>query len=197
MKTITRIGVISALLALTTGIAQAQTTNVYLKAYFVLSGVVQAGEGKATSVRIIDKDILAALNATGNFNFGSGAQLLTKSDSDQLPTFVVREKKGNQVTTTDVSNFLSLDETGEVNAQNGLVSYAIWVFTLNNQKGTSFSVSGFMSLFRGTIKSPGVGPLTRVFNAGGQVAGPGTVGGNEAVFRGQFAAGFPTAEVDQ
>jgi len=108
----------------------------------------------------------------------------------------VRDKKGSQVTTTDVSNFLSLDETSEVNAQNGLLSYATWVFTLDNHQGTSFSVTGFTTMYRGTIKSPGVGPLLRVFNAGGQVAGPGTVNGTETVFRGQFAAGFAKAEID-
>ena len=162
MKTMTRIGVMSALLALITGIAEAQTTNVYLQAYFVLSGVSQTSGGQAGSVRIIDKDILAALNATGSFNFGSNARLLLKSYNDQLPTFVVREKNGNQVTTTDVSNFMSVEEAAEVNAKNGAVTYAVWVFTLNNQKGTSFSVSGFLSLYRGTIKSQGIGPLTRV-----------------------------------
>jgi len=196
MKAITRIGAISAILALATGIVQAQTTNVYLQAYFVLNGFKQNGEGHVASVRIIDKDILAALNATGNFNFSSNARLLLKSNNDQLPTFVVRDKSGNQVTTTDVSNFLSLDENGEVNAQNGLVSYSSWVFTLDNQQGTSFSVAGFTTMHRGTIKSPGIGPLLRVFNAGAQVAGPGTVGGNQTIFRGTFAAGFAKAEID-
>ena len=194
MKTIMRIGVISAVLALAAGAVEAQTTNVYLQAYLVLSGLKQNGEGHATSVRIIDKDILAALNATGNFNFSSSARLLLKSHDDQLPTFVVREPNG---ATTDVSNYLSVNEAGEVNAQNGMVSYAVWTFALNNQEGTSFSISGFLTLYRGTLKSAHVGPLTRVYNAGGQVAGPGAAGGNEAVFRGVFAAGFPTVEVDQ
>ena len=196
MKTITRIAVISVFFTLATGIVQAQTTNVYMQAYFALNGFRQNGDGHVASVRIVDKDIIAALNATGNFNFGSNAKLLLKSNNDQLPVFVVREKNGNQVTTTDISNFLSLEESSEVNAQNGLVSYATWVFTLNSGGGTSFSVTGFISMYRGKIKSPGVGPLLRVFNAGGQVVGPASVSGNDAVVHGQFSAGFAKAEID-
>jgi hypothetical protein len=194
MKKITRIVVMSAALALAAGAVDAQTTNVYLQAYLVLNGVRQNGNGQAASVRIIDKDILAALNATGNFNFSSGARLLLKSNDDQLPTFVVREPNGD---TSDVSNYLSVDEVSEVNAQNGMISYAVWVFAFNNQEGTSFSVSGFLTLYRGTLKSAHVGPLMRVYNIGGQVAGAGQAGGNEAVFRGVIAAGFPTVEVDR
>lgn len=196
MKRTITLALISAILAFETGSVVAQTTNVYLRTYFVLTGFKMAGQSNAIPVRILNKDLLAALNATGNFNFGSGAQFLLKSTEDQLPTVWVRQTSGGQVTTTDVSNYITLSEPEEVNAQNNLISYAIRVFTFDDQRGTSFSVTGFTTMYRGVIKSSGVGPLVRVFNAGSQVSGPGTIGGTGAVLRGSVYAGFPSVEVN-
>src|SRR5690242_14290608 len=98
---IIRLAMVSGMLALGTGMVAAQTTNVFLKTYFVLSGFMQAANSQAVAVRIIDKDILAALNAATNFNFNSSAQLLLKSNDTQPPTFFVRQTNGTQVITTD------------------------------------------------------------------------------------------------
>ena len=174
---------------------RAQTTNVYLQTFFVLTGVKQEG-AQAVSIRVTNKDVLAALNATGNFNFSSGAQLLLKSYEDQLPIFVVRETSGTQVTTTDVSNYLSLSEPSEVDTRNKLISFAIRVFTLNNQEGTSFELTGFTTMYRGFVNSPGIGTLTRVYNAGSQVSGYASLGGSQAVLQGNVFAGFAKAERD-
>ena len=195
MNRIIRLATISGMLALGTGIVAAQTTNVYLKAYFVLNGFKQAPNNQAVAIRIIDKDILAALNATGNFTFGSNAQLLLKANDNEIPVFFVRQTNGTQVVTTDVSNYLTVAQTAEVNARQGLVIYAIRVFTFDNHQGTRFTLTGFTTIYRGSVAGPGVGSAIRPFNAGTQAVGPGTINGTETVLQGPIYAGFPIVEL--
>jgi hypothetical protein len=190
-----RLATISALLALGTCTVAAQTTNLFLNAYFVLSGFVQAPNNQAVAVRIINKDILSALNATGNFTFGSGAQLVLRMSNNQLPTFFVRQTNGVQVVTTDVSNFLTLAQTTQVNANQGLVTYAIRIYTFDNLQGVRFSVTGFATIFRGPVSAPGVGTLIKPFNAGAQTVGSGTLNGAQMVLQGPIYAGFPFIEL--
>ncbi len=190
MKTIIKVALLSGAIAMATNTVGAQTVNVVMKAYFVLNGIQQTSSG-AANVRVTNKDILTVLNATGSFNFSSGAQIILRSTEDQLPVILVRDTDGS---TTDVSSYLTLTDSGnEIHTGNNLTSWAIWNYALNTGKGTDFNISGLATLYRGPISSSS-GTLTRTFNAGTHVYGEGDVGGSPAVFYGAVYAGFATAE---
>ena len=184
-----------ALFALGLGAAHSQTTNVLLVANIALSGVKQAGNN-AAPVRITTRDILADLNATGQFNFGRTAQLVFVSQEDQLPTFGVRERSGTSATLTDISSFFSISEAVEVHANNNATGYALQTFSFDDHNGTAFSVTGLTTLRRGRIRSRGIGELDRVVSAASQVGGEGSIGGANAVLRGTVSGGAARAEVD-
>jgi hypothetical protein len=174
--------------------SSAQTYNVVTVANFALTGVRQNGD-TATPVRIGNKEIIAALNATGQFNFGSGAKIVMISLEDQLPTFGVREGSGKDVVTTDIQNYFRVVESDEIHSANNLTSYVIQDYEFDNHSGTSFSVSGLSTLKRGSISGPGFGPLERVKQINSQVNGPGSMNGDDALYRGSMSAGSPKAEV--
>ena len=174
--------------------AKAETTNVVMVANISLTGFRSGTGSSAASVRLSTKDILADLNAKDNFNFGRNAQLVLMSQDDQLPTFAVREKTGTNVTTTDISSFLSISEATEVHGGN--TSYAAQTFNFDDQKGTTFSVSGFTTLHRGRINSRGIGPLDRAVSLSAQLGGYGTINGEDMVLRGTVTGGSAKAEVD-
>ena len=90
-KLIVRFAPLTALFALAMSVASAsaQSTNLMQKANFVLIGTTQTPTGDK-SVRVVNKDILAALNATGAYNFGPKAALFFVSADDQPPGLVVR-----------------------------------------------------------------------------------------------------------
>jgi hypothetical protein len=142
-----------------------------------------------------NKDIIAALNATGRFNFGSGAQIVMISLQDQLPTFGIREGSGTNAVTTDINSYFTLTESDEIHTPNNMTSYVVQDYHFNNRNGTSFSVSGLSTLKRGHISGPGFGPLDRVVRITSQVNGPGSLGGDQALFRGAMSSGSPKAEV--
>src|SRR5437667_12431299 len=89
MKKRIRITALGVLAGLGIGTASAQT-NVGLVVNIALSGVRQESESTSTSVRITTKDLLAALNQSGGFNFDANAQLIFRSIDDQEPTVWVR-----------------------------------------------------------------------------------------------------------
>ena len=182
--------------SLTACAALAQTTNVALVANIALSGYTQADGSNAAGVRITTRDVIAALNASGNFHFGSNAQLIFLSDDDQLPTVSVREGNGSNAARTDISDFFTISQPTEVDGNHNLTSYSFRIFSFDDHNGTSFSVSGLTTLRRGQITSRDIGPLLRVTTSQTQVAGEGTVQGANAVFRGTINAGSPKAEVD-
>lgn len=191
MRILVKLAVLISLLALNTELAQAQTTYVVLKAYFALNALQQTGSG-AASIRITNKDVLAALNASGSFHFSSGAQIILRSFEDQLPIVLVRDTDGS---TTDVSSDLTLSDSGsEIHMANNLTSWAIWNYALSTGQSLDFNISGLVTLYRGPINSPN-GTLTRVYNAATHVYGQGDVNGSPAVFSGTVYAGFPTTEV--
>jgi len=195
MKKQTKLAALSAILAVGAAItSQAATYNVITVANFNLTGVKQNGDAVAP-VRMGNKDIIAALNATGRFDFGSGAQIVMISLEDQLPTFGVRERSGTNVVVTDISRYFSVSESSEVHTPNNLTSYVVQDFHFNGGNGISFSVSGLSTLRRVTITGPGIAPLSRVRQITSQVNGPGSVDGNDALFRGSMSSGSPTAEV--
>jgi hypothetical protein len=120
--------------------------------------------------------------------------LLFISIDDQLPTVWIREKKGTTVTTTDISQFLTVTQPVELDGARNLVSYAIRIFTFDNQQGTRFSVSGLATLRRGRIVGHQIGPLLRVRVASMKASGNGTVANNNVVLTGSIDAGTPIAE---
>jgi hypothetical protein len=196
MKTVTQFLLFSMFLGLATNPVAAQSTNVVLRTYFVLNGLKQ-GDNRVINVRVTNKDVLAALNATGNFHFGSGAQLVLISTDDQLPVVRVRETNAGKVTTTDVGAYLALaDLDNEVHGPGNLTSWAYWEFNLDNSQGTDFKLTGLATLYRGKISGPGIGPLTRTYNAATSVYGAGGLNGTSTIFSGTIYAGFATAEVD-
>lgn len=190
-----KIGIVSSLVAFAPAILHAQTTNVVMVVNMALSGFKQSGD-LAVPVKVTTRDILNALNGIGQFSFGRNAQLVLRSEEDQLPTFAVREKTGTNVVETDISNFLVLGEDIEVHANNNMQSYSLQIVSFDDHNGNSFSVSGVTSLRRTTIVSRGIGPLQRVSSASSQVSGSGTVGGDTVMLRGSFTAGSAKVEVD-
>ncbi len=188
---------IGAFVALWCAVTHAQgVTNVAMVTQFALSGVKQATPSTMMPFKITNKDILAALNATGRFNFRSDAQLLLLSFEGELPTFAVRERNGTNVVTTDISAYFFITEPLEVHAANDSAGYAIYIFTFDNQNGTSFTVSGMTTLHAGTITGPGIGPLSRDRTLTSTVSGSGTVSGAGIVVLGTVHGGSAKAEVD-
>lgn len=151
MKTIMRFAVITGLLALGASIATAQTTTVVQHAYFVLKGTTQTSSG-ASSVRLVNKDILAALNATGAYKFGPRAALLFVSSDDQPPALNVRDLSGGMATTNDVSDYFGVTEIGdEVRSPDGSTRWQTWNFAFDNgnTNETAFELWGSTTIQRG------------------------------------------------
>jgi hypothetical protein len=192
----TKLCAIAVLLALGSGVATAQGVFVAMQAHFALSGFRQAGDSTVTPVKITNKDILNALNETGQFDFQSSAQIILLSFEGQLPNFAVRERSGTNVITTDISDYFSISEPGEIHTADHLHSYAIYIYNFDNHNGTSFSVGGLTLLHAGTITGPGIGPLTRDRTLNSTVNGSGSIDGNTMDVRGTVTGGSAKAEVD-
>lgn len=184
------------LLAFGSGVAVAQGITVAMQVHFALSGVKQAGDSVVAPVRITNKDILNALNDTGQFDFASNAQIVFLSLEGQLPSVAVRERNGSDVITTDISGYFSLDEAGEIHSPDHLHSYAIYIYNFNNHNGTSFSVSGLTLLHAGNISGPGISGLIRDRTLNSSVNGSGSSDGATMDVRGTVNGGAAKAEID-
>jgi hypothetical protein len=176
--------------------AQGAVTNVSMVMQFALTGVRQVGPSSSAPIRISNKDILAALDDTGRFDFASNAQLILLSYEGNLPTFAVRERSGTNVVTTDISRYFFITEPTEVHSADHLTGYAIYIFHFDNRTGTSFSISGMTTLHAGTITGPGIGPLTRDRTLTSIVNGSGSRSGETMVIRGAVMGGSAKAEID-
>lgn len=197
MKCKIRVWTIGCLLSVAAmGEIRADVTNVALVANISLTGFKAAGDSNAAPVRITNRDILNALNASGNFSFSQSAQLLFVSFEDQEPTVRVRDTAGGTTTTTDISDFFSITQPEEVDANHELTSYAYRIFSFDNHNGTSFTVAGLITMQRGPITSRTIGQLLRVRTGMAQVTGSGTIGGTDVVLRGTINSGAPMSEVD-
>src|SRR6185369_10234858 len=136
------------------GAAQEEIFSTVKNAYFELTAIVQTADGDTNKVRITNKDVLAALNATNAFNFDNHAKLLLRSVNGAIPSFVVRESGSKVVTNSevDVSEFLTLVEPGDaVHGRNQMVNWGIWTYTLNGGGGTDFTIWTFTTLHTGTV----------------------------------------------
>ncbi len=197
MKTIVRLGIILGVCALAAGQSVAQSTNIVQRAYFVLTGLEQKPAGGVSLVRITNKDILNALNASGAYHFGSGAMLLFVITDNQLPAIVVREQNGTQATTTDVGNNFGIAEQGDaIHALNGATGWATWVFSFDNGHETDFQLWGMTTLYERVIQTAGVGAMSGLYGELSRVSGEGGIGGQNVVYYGAVYGGFPSLEVN-
>ena len=171
--------------------AQEQSYSTVKDAFIVLSAIVQKPDGGTNRVRITNKDVLAALNATNAFNFGNHAKLFLRSVNGGIPHFVVRESTRNVATNSevDVSDFLSLTEPDDaVHGPNEMVNWGIWKYTLNGGGGTDFTFWGFTTLHTGAVSTGNGGKLLRTVNLVSIGSGPGHVDGANAQFSGRVTA---------
>ncbi|PWU14795.1 MAG: hypothetical protein C5B50_16535 [Verrucomicrobia bacterium] len=196
MKTMTKLSGLCMALALGLVAAKAQVSNVAMVVNIALSGFEQQSSNNATPVRITTKDILTLLSASTGANFSRSAQLVLLSQNDQLPTFAVRDKSGANVTTTDISSFLSITEATEIHANNNTSSYSAQTFNFDDQNGTRFTVSGLTTLQPGRIATRGGrGPSIQGTTFSSPVAGYGSAAGNTTVLQGTVTAGSGTSRV--
>jgi hypothetical protein len=160
-------------------------------AFVVLTAVVQKPDGGTNKVRITNKDVLAALNATNAFSFDNHAKLLLRSVNGGLPYFVVRESGRNVGTNSevDVSDFLTLVEPDDaVHGHNQMVNWGIWTYTLNGGGGTDFTFWSLTVLHTGAVPTPQGGELLRTVNLVSTGSGPGHVDTANAQFSGRISA---------
>src|SRR5262249_18719748 len=111
MKALLQKTIRAALFSLCFTVAAQETIYSTAKdAFVVLTAVVQKPDGGTNKVRITNKDVFAALNATNAFDFDNHAKLLLRSVNGGLFYFVVREPSRNVGTNSevDVSEFLTL-----------------------------------------------------------------------------------------
>jgi hypothetical protein len=202
MKKTMKLAVIGTLMAIGIATANAQdtnsttTTNVVLNLNIALTGFRQADESNAAPVRITNKDVLTALNASsGGFNFGRTAKLVVLSSDGGGPSFFVRERTGTSNTSTDVSGFFSTSQTDEIIAKNGN-RYSILTVIFDNGAGTDFNVSGFATRKQGRLSGRGIGVITGITSGlSATVSGTGHVSGDSAVLKGTVNASGPKAEI--
>jgi hypothetical protein len=171
--------------------AQDQIYSTVKDAFIVLTAIVQKPNGGTNIVRITNKDVLAALNATNAFNFDNHAKLLLRSVDGGLPFFVVRESARNVVTNNDVdvSDLLTVTEPDDaVHSRSGVVNWGIWNVTLNGGGGTEFTFWGLTTLHSGAIPAGQGGTLFRTVNLTSIGSGPGHVNGANAQFSGRVTA---------
>jgi len=194
MKKIVRFGLMIGLLALAIASATGQSTNVVQRANFVLKGRIQTSSG-VKSVRVVNKDIIAALNETGKFNFGQKAVLsFVGGEDDQAPAIVVREVNG-EVITTDVGDYFGVTEVGsEVHSHNDRTRWETWNFAFNNgtTNETAFLLWGATTIHRGEIHSRSIGTIEGSRRIQSDVRGVGRVEGAVTIFSGSVFSASST-----
>jgi hypothetical protein len=186
MDKIMRLALATGLLSLAITSATAQSTTVVQRANFVLKGTVQIPSG-ATSVRVGNKDILAALNESGAYHFGPKATLLFVSSGDQPPVIIVRDVSGEQTTNTDVSDYFGVTEIGnEVRSHNQGTQWETWNFAFDNglTNETAFQLWGATTVHRGAIHAPHIGTIEGPRGVQSKVAGVGRLQGAITIFSG-------------
>src|SRR6266436_407666 len=146
-----RFALITGLFGLAISSAIAQSTNFVQPAYFVLKGTTQTPSG-VKSIRLVNKDIIAALNETGVYQFGPRATLLFVSADNQTPVLMVRDVSGTTVTTNDVGDYFGITEIGdEVHSPNNSRRWQTSNFAFSNgiTNDTGFQLWGATTIQRG------------------------------------------------
>jgi hypothetical protein len=183
----------AGLLALVFCSASAQSTDVVQRATFALKGTMQTSSG-VKSVRMDNKDILAALNGSGAYHFGPKATLLLVVSDNQPVTFIVEEKNSVQTRTTDVSALFGVTEIGEaVHSPDGSTAWATWHFGFDNgnTNETAFRLWGSTTIRRGPIHTPGIGTVAGPQRVQCSVRGVGRLKGVITIFSGNFSGANP------
>jgi hypothetical protein len=185
MKKSIRFAIATGPLALAICAATAQSTNVELPATFVLTGIMQTASG-AKWVRVISKDIVAALNESGAYQFKSGATLLFVSSDDQPPLIMVHEGRGLQTTNTDVSDFFGVTEIGDAVRSPDGTRWETWHFSFDNAatNTTGFQLWGETTIHRGAIHTTKMGTVTNAPGVQSTVTGVGRLNGAITIFSG-------------
>jgi hypothetical protein len=182
MKRTAQIAVIGALLAVGVAQSYAQTPVVVSQVKIALSGFA-GGDSGAAPVKITNKDVINALNASdAAFGFSNGAKLMVAVPADGgSPSFFVRDGG----TDTDVSDFFSTDSSSLIAASNGKTQYEIRELSFANGAGESFDVNGFSTDKVGSVKGKDTGKLDgQVISSTSTVSGTGTVDGTDTVLKG-------------
>jgi hypothetical protein len=185
-----RFALIMGLLALAAFGAIGQSTNVVQPAFFVLKGTTQTASG-VKSVRVVNKDILAALNETGVYQFGARATLLFVSTDEQLPELMVRDVVGNLVTTNDVGDYFGVMEIGdEVRSPDDRIRWQTWNFSFDNNttNETAFQLWGATTIQRSTAHAGHNGEVAGSWAFVSDVRGVGRVEGAVTVFSGTVSS---------
>jgi len=193
MKRTAQIAVIGALLAVGITQSYAQTPVVVSQLKIALSGFA-GGESAAAPVKITNKDIINALNASdAAFGFSNGAKLMVAVPADGgSPSFFVRDGG----TDTDVSDFFTSDSNSLVAASNGKTQYQIRDLSFANGAGESFDVNGFSTDKVGTVNGKDTGKLNgQVISSTTTVSGSGTVDGTTTVLKGTIGTGGAKGEM--
>lgn len=193
MKRTAQIAVIAALFAI--GIAQsyAQTPVVVSQLKIALNGFA-GGDSAAAPVKITNKDIINALNASdAAFGFSSSAKLLIVVAAEGGgPSFFVRDGG----TDTDVSDFFSTDSSDVVRTSNGKTQYEIFFLSFDNGAGESFDVNGFATDHIGTVNGKDTGKLDdQITSFNSTVSGTGTVDDTFTVLKGTVSASGAKGEM--
>jgi hypothetical protein len=191
MKRTAQIAVIGALLAVGAAQSYAQSPFVVSSLNVALSGF-SGDSSTATPVRISNKDIINALNASSSgFGFSKAAKLLIEVPADGgTAAFVVRDGG----TDTDVSDFFTTDSSGTIS--NGKQQYQILTLTFDNGAGTDFNVSGFSTGRIGTVNGKDTGKLQdQVTSINATVSGTGDVESTAAVLKGTVNASGAKGEM--
>ncbi len=205
MKKIMRFVIMIGFLGLAMATANAQTTNVVLPAFFVLKGTTQTATG-AKSVRVVNKDIIAALNETGVYQFGRRATLLLVTTDDETPEIMVRDVNGGQVTTNEVGDYFDITEIGdEVRAPDGSTRWQTLNFAFDNATSDASTNETAFQLWGATTIQNGTSPTRRTREAANNpsfrsdVRGVGRVQGAITIFSGTVSSGnsAPVVSVQQ
>lgn len=201
MKRIIPFTLIIGLSTLTVFTAIAQTTNVMQRANFVLKGTMQATSGVGvTTVRLNNKDLLAALNATGQYQFGPRATFLFVSTDDEPPAVMVQVRVGRQVTNTDIGDYFGVTEIGnEVHSQKDDKRWETWNIAFNNgtSNETAFILWGATEIHRGAIHARGVKPVIGSQRVESDVRGVGRIEDTITIFSGRVSGVNATSSVTE
>ena len=197
MNKIVRFALLAGLVAPAIPSATAQSTNVVQRANFALKGITQTSSGTRL-VRVVNKDIIAALNATGEYQFGPKAALLFVSSDDQPPVLVVRDASAGTNTTTEVSDYFGVTRIGdEISLRKDGARLETWQFAFDNGNTngeTGFELWGSTTIHRGAIHTAGMTTLTGPQRIESKVRGVGRVQGAVTIFSGSISGAKATLE---
>lgn len=198
-----RFALITGLFGLAISSALAQSTNIVQPAFFVLKATIQTQTGSGLkSVRVVNKDIIAALNESGAYQFGPRATLFfVTTDEQQPPELIVRDIIGSQVTTNDIGDYFGITEIGdEVHSPDNSMRWQTWNFAFSNgiTNDTGFQLWGATTIQRGAVHNARNGEVTNsAYSIISDVRGVGGVQGTNTIFSGTVYSGDSTSVASQ